>query len=277
MGSHHHPEGFRPAASTVAETATEDEMGKAKRIGQQTGKIASAPVSLAERDVALSQELNTAMELLRLGLGALQKIDGANDFYHLPLHLLASGKERLLKVMLCLHAKNQTGAYPTKEELKKLSHDIVRLLDDVIDPEVFGRQWIASTAAGKDDHKFLKKDPRYRSMVTILSHFGVHGRYSDLDVIGGSPQAVDSPQLQWTRFEMKLLPSTNLSQLATPEGAREARTIINKKAIVSMEYSLRALARWFTLGGGAPNGRIYLAFIKDFLFLMDADFGTRSY
>jgi hypothetical protein len=106
------------------------------------------------RDVALIQELHTAVGLAQLGLGSLQRIDGANDFYHLPLLLLAEAKERLLKVILCLHAKSDTEAYPTLAEIKGYGHNLASLLNKVTEPTVFGKTWVSTTEAGAVDHAF---------------------------------------------------------------------------------------------------------------------------
>jgi hypothetical protein len=63
----------------------------------------------ARTRLALVEELHTAVSLSVLGLGALQRLDLARDFYHLPLMLLAGGKERLLKVILCVHEHATNG------------------------------------------------------------------------------------------------------------------------------------------------------------------------
>ena len=49
------------------------------------------------QNTALIEELYTSLGLVQLGIGSLQRIDGSNRFYHLPLQLLASGKELLPK------------------------------------------------------------------------------------------------------------------------------------------------------------------------------------
>ena len=50
-----------------------------------------------DQKIVLQQEFDLSFKLLRRGLGELQKIDYANDFYFLPLLLLSQGIERFLK------------------------------------------------------------------------------------------------------------------------------------------------------------------------------------
>ena len=71
------------------------------------------------------EEVNTAIQLLKNGMGELQKIGGANDFYHAPTLLLSSGYERLLKSLLCVESMDGSG---NKQPFRK-SHDLDCLLN----------------------------------------------------------------------------------------------------------------------------------------------------
>jgi hypothetical protein len=45
------------------------------------------------RNIALIEELETSVRLLKLGFGEYQNLGGANDFYYLPFQLISSGFE----------------------------------------------------------------------------------------------------------------------------------------------------------------------------------------
>lgn len=47
-------------------------------------------------------ETDAVVRLSQAGIEALRRLDGANDFYHLPMQLLAQGFERLLKLTIAL-------------------------------------------------------------------------------------------------------------------------------------------------------------------------------
>jgi len=83
--------------------------------------------------IAIDQELLTAVRLIKCGFGQLQQMDGANDFYHLPLLALSSGFERYLKVILCFRHLERTGEFPDSDGLPRGSkgHDLELLLERV--------------------------------------------------------------------------------------------------------------------------------------------------
>lgn len=77
------------------------------------------PKITSELIVTLDNELRTAFGLLKHGLASLQAIDAANDFYQLPLLLLASGSERLCKCVLILKHEGEHDEFPSQTQLEK--------------------------------------------------------------------------------------------------------------------------------------------------------------
>jgi len=135
-----------------------------------------------EKVVALDNELRTAFSLLKHGLASLQAIDMANDFYQLPLLLIANGLERLCKCALVLKYHSDMGHFPSKEELKKKwGHDVKRLVNDITStchPPEYLKRPIA-----RADRDFLTSEPLLDKFLDCLSSFGKGGRYYDLDLI----------------------------------------------------------------------------------------------
>ena len=83
------------------------------------------------QSLAVTEEMRTAALLIQVGLVELNKLDGANDFSHLPLQLLAQGFERLMKLVFCLGSLNEAGTLPAPREVRDLGHDLLRLRDRV--------------------------------------------------------------------------------------------------------------------------------------------------
>jgi len=112
------------------------------------------------RLVSLNEELNTATSHLQRGLAELQSIDGANDFYHLPLLLLATGLKRLCKVVYCLHCLESAGRFPTSRKefpAGKNLHDVVELVSWIA-TTCYSASYLARPVA-QDDLRFLTGDP----------------------------------------------------------------------------------------------------------------------
>jgi hypothetical protein len=140
-----------------------------------------------DQRVALIEEIATAEGLLRAGLEALQKLDGANRFYRLPLSLLAQGLERLMKVAIALVQLEDAGTLPTVGELRKIGHDLTALLDRcaaiAAEPAYHGR------SAAADDAAFLATDRDLRELVVAIAAYGDAERYADLGRFLGDPAA----------------------------------------------------------------------------------------
>ena len=152
--------------------------------------------------VALVNELMTAIGLLKHGLAGLQTIDAANDFYQLPLLLLANGSERLCKCVLLLKHEAEHGQFPSQSFLKTWAHD-VQTLTESIRQSCYPTEYLKRQVA-VEDQAFLGTDPLLREAIACLSYYGSGGRYYDLDVICGAQLAGESPESAWQSLEMAI-------------------------------------------------------------------------
>ena len=101
----------------------------------------------------------------------------ANDFYHLPHQLLASGLERLMKCYICLVYEARNGVYPSFDYVKKLGHDLICLKDRIVS-EFYTTNNIPLL---EQDLQFITGDADLQAIIRILSEFGKFARYYNLD------------------------------------------------------------------------------------------------
>ena len=80
------------------------------------------------RFLCLLEELESSRDLIKSGFGHLQEIDMGNTFYHLPHQLMASGLERFMKCYVLLIHHGRHGSYPGNEYVRRLGHDLEKLL-----------------------------------------------------------------------------------------------------------------------------------------------------
>ena len=73
----------------------------------------------------MSEELLVAIRLLKCGLRELNKLNSEHDFYHLPIQLLASGFERLMKTVICCHTLETSGEFPDRNIFPKGKKDMI--------------------------------------------------------------------------------------------------------------------------------------------------------
>lgn len=226
-----------------------------------------------EREMALCLELETAIRLIQAGLGQLQQMSAANDFYHLPLLTLASGFERFMKVTICLHHFQDNGEYPGIDYLKKVGHDLDGLLSR-IQENCFTEDYRKGLPA---DFKYLETE-ELRCLVRLLGDFARSARYHYLDVVAGAGKLAGSPEDRWNAIEVSILTKTRPDLLtATNVASDEAFVCVSTEMVKRLERFTRALARLFTVGNLSQKSKIFTGVLKPFLFLRDEDLGKTQY
>ncbi len=219
--------------------------------------------------LALEGELRDSVRLVRAGLAALQRTGGEDDFYHLPTLLLANGIERLLKVVLWLEKPGRK-AFPETHRLEPLVSSVLeRCFTDRYCREV--------PAAQIDlDHWGL---PRTMEVLKLLGEFGDAARYHNLDILLGKSRRTRDPQAAWHNLRLAVVhDSPELEKrVLSGESSRELYEALIRPYVEAIERCVRALARLFTLGPLATNGKQFSGILYPFLVLMDRDLGKTAY
>lgn len=237
----------------------------------------SGPRALSPLQIlALNREVEGAVRLSQEGIEALRRLDGANDFYHLPMQLLAQGLERLLKLTLALAELEATGGLPPSKRLRAdYGHDIVALTDAVVE-RVANQPAYARRPAVQDDLDFIGHDAHLRKMLEVLSTFGTWSRYyrleEFLDPAGVDPE--DDPDRAWEAIESEILRKHPdwIEQLDPKAGGRAFETIASD-IMSTLDRFARAITRMWTLGALHEEAKRHLGTIKGFLFLRDHELG----
>lgn len=228
----------------------------------------------------VGEEIHTAMRLLKSGLRELNRLDGANDFYHLPLLLLASGFERLMKTIVCCHHLKTTGRFPDRRIFpkSKKGHNLVLLLDTVT-RQCFSDRYVAGVPAAQRDIEFLRSDAQLRTIVLILSDFGQGARYYNLNIVLGEPNPGPSAEDEWQKLEIAILQEDSgwASKTADPAQSDALFDQINTKLTVHCERFARSLCRLLTIGGLGELAKQISPYAHHFLFLMDDQLGKTDY
>jgi len=226
------------------------------------------------RTMCLIQELETARELIKAGLGELQEIRLSNDFYHLPQQLLASGLERLLKCYFCLVFEARQGTFPDTTFLKSIGHNLVDAKQMLVD-DYFESNGIPLLI---DDLDFLRNDPLLDQIIGILSEFGKMARYYNLEIVTGSPNPPIDPSSEWERLETKIeSPSPYLTSDSLEALHRDYYPRVNAKIVANLERFVRAITMQFTLGKHGGRLKQLSPTVFDFIMLKDEEFGTKDY
>jgi len=232
------------------------------------------------QEVMIGEELLVAVRLLKVGLRELHRIDGATDFYHLPMLLLASGFERMMKTVICCHHLETTGNFPPSSAFThgRRGHDLNGLLHRITQ-DCYSDAYLSRVPAAQTDIAFLRSDPKLAKIVEILSDFGQSARYYNLDVVLGDEDPGPSPEDEWQKLELEILKEDEswASRLGDPRESLAIHREINTALTVQCERLARALSRLFTIGGLGSLGRQISVHTHQFLFLMDDQLGATDY
>lgn len=232
------------------------------------------------KNIMIGEELLSAVRLLKTGLRELNRIDGSNDFFDLPILLLSSGFERMMKTILCCYHLENFGEYPAREFFPKgrQGHDLVHLLNQIT-CDCFSDKYLLQTPSAKTDILFLRKDAKINTQVRILSDFGQSARYYNLNVVLGVSDPGSSPNEEWKKLEMEiLLDDPDLAaRIQEPMQMKAIHRHINFVLTVNCEKLARALARLFTIGGLGSQAMKISHFVHHFLLLTDGQLGDTDY
>ena len=198
-----------------------------------------------------------------------------NDFYHLPHQLMASGLERLMKCYISVVYEGHNGTFPDMKYMKRLGHDLVRLLDEICNKFYDG----TSSPLIQQEFAFITTDKELRECIRILSLFGKLGRYYNLDIVAGSPDNPIDPKREWEALERSIedpLPYVNDAEALY----RDYYPRVHARLIAKLERLVRAIARQFTLGDHPDQNRHIRqasGAFSEFRDLGDDQLGTTDY
>ena len=235
--------------------------------------------NLIQRKFCLLDEVETSIKLLKRGMGDLQNISGKNDFYHIPILLLSSGYERLIKCLLCLALMDNNMNFKEQpfETSERKGHDLDYLLDRLLSI-CEQKNYSSKFLSAKKDIDFLNKNEYLRKIISLLSGFAQGGRYYNLDMVLNGTSRYKDPNKEWGKIESTirqtrkdLLEKINISNLD------DVYKEINRELIINLEKFARALTRLFTLADFGDFALQASSLVHDYLMLMDEELGTRNY
>jgi hypothetical protein len=225
--------------------------------------------------VAFVEEAVASVSMLQRGLAELGNRSQSDDVLDPMLQNLSSGFEHLLKLVLVFHAVHtdgEVGEQPWPRGLK--GHDVEALLDLMV-TRCFSPTFYPNQApAIVEDARFLRTDQGLRRLMSILSHFGMQGRYHELNIaIGGKTVSDESPAQEFDRLELEVMMRTYpdwAERLGSSMGL-ELERAADAQIAATVRRAVRAIVRLFTLSPLDREAGQLTSVITPFLFLRDED------
>ena len=222
--------------------------------------------------ITLQQEFDLSFKLLRRGLGELQNIDYANDFYFMPLLLLSQGIERFLKSYIIAYKIEKEENLLFDEELR--THDLLKLLDFI------RKKYYAVGPRDIDikDEQYLSRNAHLKRVLAILSDFGKNGRYYNINYLI-DPKSI-SPILEWEKLERDLSSLTE-KEWFKPKDIEELNKYYKKvtnEVVIIIEKFLSILSRQHIFGNESNVFRgVTMPNFAFFECMYDGDYGKTDY
>lgn len=229
----------------------------------------------AIKDHALLEEIDASSKMIVLGLAEIQKISHSNQFYFLPLQLLANGIERLLKCMICLGFYNKFGNYPTEQFLKSnLGHKLEKSLKFLLD-----EYYQDNTPRLREYRIFLESNTDLLKAIMILSDFAQMGRYGNLRVVTGDMAPFTDSINKWESFEGEpLFEDEDLLKMLSKIGQEEyVYAKLQNRIVKVFEKFIHILSMQFTIGNLGDLGRKYYGPLHHFSDIKDSNLGRFDY
>jgi len=231
-----------------------------------------------EKITATIEEIQASFNFISLGLKSLNEQNSSISNNHVALQLLASGFERVIKILLLLKEKDLTGKYPEFQKVKDKfrnynnGHGIEAMLDELISyaKTIHSMQTIPMLI---EDLEFIELDKSFREFLKIITEFAIQQRYYYIDTIVSDKQ--NSNFNPFTRFKALIYSFGEGEDLSQLNYQQEERHLI-KKAIVCIEKGVRAISKFFIHCLG-DLGRQHYQDFSNFILLNDKDLGSLKY
>ncbi len=228
------------------------------------------------RRLYLIEELDVSVATIESGLAELQRSRPYRTRHFVFLLLLATGAERLMKIVLHLHALETTGTFLSRDAMKKwYGHDLSRLCGAVV-AECYTPEYLARPFARRD-RAFLETDPTFRSMLALLSDFAKADRYVYMDGISDPGVTADWPGRRWDEIEVAMMPDGEYIGLYLSGSEGQAKSHATRARLACLETFVRAQARLFVSGVLGSQARQASPAVSQYFILDDEDLGAKEY
>lgn len=227
---------------------------------------------------AVFEEIDASFKFITLGLKTIKEQNSSISNNHVSLQLFAAGFERILKILILIKERHETGKFPELSIAKSRfrdynnGHGIEKMLLEMIEysDKVDSFQNIPMLI---QDLEFIKTDIFFKKFIRIITQFSIQQRYYYIDTL-----ILEKENTDFNPFEefKKLIWSLEENVDVSIQSYKEEEEIKLFNTIVCIEKGVRAISRFFT-HGFEDLGKLYYYEFSNFIFLKDQDLGQLRY
>lgn len=232
------------------------------------------------KDIAANDEIRIAFDCINLGIQHIAAWKAQHNEYFVPLLLLSTGYERLLKILLCLEYFDKNGSYPTidyfKQHIGKI-HNIEVLLTKIL-ATVQNTVLYNTAPARKADVELLQNDEDLQWIISLLNDFANNTRYHNINTIIENPKSAQDPWESISQFRTQYYTTHYQSQ--NEELLKDLTPFyrdVHGYLIGILQRFTRVLCFCFTQGAFGNKARqVSAGLLDNFLSLKDGEIGDIS-
>lgn len=230
------------------------------------------------KSIAIVEEIDASFKFIVLGLKTIKEQNSTISNNHVSLQLLSSGFERILKILLLIKDKHETGKFPellkarSKFQAYNNGHGIEKMLLEIIEysDKIDLFQKIPMLV---EDIDFLRTNNQFKKFIKILTEFSIQQRYYYIDTL-----VLENENTNFNPFEefKTLIWSFEDGVDTAKHSYKEEEEIKLINTIKCIEKGTRAISRFFTHGFD-DLGKSYYYEFSNFLLLKDENLGKLRY
>lgn len=231
--------------------------------------------------ISEEDEIKIGFDCIKKGIIEFSKFGPTTVHLFIPLLLISTGFERILKILYCLNFKQVKNRYPTTSELRNdINHSLKKLKEDLI-LTLESNELYHTAQARIDDIDFLKNNSDFLEFITILDDFSKKGRYFNLDMITSGIDYFSKPEGLISKLLNRMMlryPDVIEEQMKPPYNTQLIYDYFNPYIIEIVQRFARLLCFAFTQGAYGNKARqISATFVNDFLSLRDEQLSTINF
>lgn len=132
----------------------------------------------------LNNMLDKSIKLIHLGIKKLKYVKCINNEYYFVFLYLSLGFEFLMKIMISFKSYKDNKSFPTEEELRRMSHDLNKLREDIIkNYDKIPGNVLEKYQEIENDKKFISEDYMLIKLIKLIAQFAINDRYFELNFI----------------------------------------------------------------------------------------------
>lgn len=195
---------------------------------------------------ALIEEMTSARNLLAYGDESLRSAPFIETTLDPILSLPSIGVEKLQKLVLGVVRLDETGAWPTFDEMRAYRHNLVAMHEATM--EAIRERTTSSSDFVREQVAAIDADPVLPLLIATFDRYAREGRFYNLDRLAERRQQEEKPYAYWSRVEHAVMTEEPIASMFAAAMADNGNQALWDELHASVQARVAdCLARWWDM------------------------------